>query len=247
MLKRLFMSAASVLIIQLVASSSFDSAYAFGPISSPLLVNMHYDLDSAKGFEKVGGTVGTPEFVLRRGTMGTFNITLTSSEDAPVLVTLRLGGNAPRYAVWGGEGKSLPYGIIYNIEPDRLTLAPNSSATVTIRIAATSDTEMRSYSLSPFIALYEGSRSEEGGYSIVLTVTEGISLTTHTTNGTAYVSQTVTTSVTETKTAVLTTYTETKILPANLPEFIQSASIGIGIAVAGIAIALAISRRQGRG
>jgi hypothetical protein len=210
------------------------------------IVDSHFDLDTAEGFEDVIGN-GTPEFVLRRGTMGTFNITLTSNENETVVSTYRLIGRAPDFNVWSPHPQEdFPDGAIYTIEPSRLVIPPNSSATATVSIAATIDTKMKSYRLLLDIHSESGTRSEGGGPNIVLTVTEGISISTSISNGTAHVTHTVTTSVTETKTAVFTTYKDTSVIPQNGPDSIQSTSIGIGIAVAGIAIALAISRRGRR-
>lgn len=233
----------SILVVQALAASIIGSAYAFFPIS-PADVVFHFDYDSAKGFEKVVRNVGTPEFVLGRGLMGTFTVTLISREKEPVLAILRYGGEAvTNYRGWG-ELKNVPDGIIYSIVPDRLTLAPNSSSTVTVRIAATANTMLRSYDLGFYLHLENenGTINEGGGHSTVLTIVEGISSsptnTTNTVKGTtSYVTQTNT--LTSATTTTVTTLIERVADPS-----VYTWAVGATAITAILAVVLLRKRRS---
>ncbi|OHE56234.1 MAG: hypothetical protein A3K61_03090 [Thaumarchaeota archaeon RBG_16_49_8] len=184
--------AAFVLTAQLFVVAAIYSAYALVPPTHSDVV-FHWDLDTAKGFERVMMDPGvrfsdSPVFVLRQGTTGSLNITLTSFEkQITVLVgSWKYGGIPPWNSGWSAGGG--PYyrtldGITYKFNPSNLTLTPGSHATVTMQITAAPDTEVRSYNLSVSLEL-TGINIEQVGYSTILTIVEGNPLTANTTNTT---------------------------------------------------------------
>ncbi|MBI2938404.1 MAG: hypothetical protein HYY22_09370 [Thaumarchaeota archaeon] len=148
---------------------------------------------------------GTPELVLKRGTVGSFNLTLASNENKTVLATLGFGGIPPYNYGWG-QAVSLPSGITYTIEPrNNITIAPRSYVTATIRIAATNDTAIRSYNLTFSVFLQRSdTKYEDRGYSSVLKVIDTPPATSNTNVTSSYSTMTITFTSTATTTLTVT-------------------------------------------
>ncbi len=222
--------AVSVLVAHLLLpAGAFVSAYALAP---PPLIDyvLHYDLDTARGFEKEAKLLSppfgdTPEFVLGRGRTGTMNVTFTSFEknETIQISSFKYTGVPPWNSGWGGASgpyARTPDGITYSVEPANVTLPPGSKATVTLRIAAAPDAAIRSYNLTFALEVSKETYSKQPGYSTVLTIVEGSSSTstnTNTTNitknTTSCINQTVTTTVmittTTTRTVTITSSNST--------------------------------------
>lgn len=157
--KQLVLAAILLLIIQLVVavlatSNVIPSAYALGA-PPPIRVAINIDTNTAQGFEKIDhGAYNFLEFVLARGRTGVVNVTFTSLEDRYGenetfdMPSMWYGGVAgSNFSNWASN-KDIPEGITASIEPQNITLAPGSRATVTMRITAAPDTAIRSYNLS---------------------------------------------------------------------------------------------------
>lgn len=254
----------SILVAQLLLPVNVIlSAYALAPPPGKMSV-FHYDFDTANGFDKevkmLGDDIGnTPVFVLRRGATGTMNITFTSIEenDTVRIPSIWYAGNAAtNYRDWISESIDLPNGITVSIEPQNVTLTPGSKATVTMRISAARDTEIRSYNLS--FSFYEktengipGSGASDG---TVLTIVEGTTpLTTTTTTSvtTSNVDRTVTTTSTQTSTSTSTTTlstiftsTTTTTLTERASELSTYAWAVVGAIAIAAVLALALLRRK---
>lgn len=100
-------TAVFILVTQLLllAASSGDIYRVYSLSPSPTIdVVLHWDLDTARGFEEIRWFDGSPELVLRRGAIGTPNITFTSFEkNETIPITLWRYGGIPPYNK--GRGK----------------------------------------------------------------------------------------------------------------------------------------------
>lgn len=189
-----------VLVTQLALTSSIMGiSYALNPIPGPRIF-FSFSLGTAEGFETVDtfDNFGeTPEFVLKRGSVGTVNVTFMSEDDQTVLISLWDYGGLPPYN-HGWSGGKIPEGIIFNIEPSNITLLPNSRVTATLTIGASQDTEIRSYNLTLHHNWESETRSGRRGGSTVLTIIEDSILVTTTSTVTSYKTTSITSTVTET-------------------------------------------------
>ena len=238
--KILVLAIAFVLVTQILVSSELNSAYAFYP-PEPIDVNFHWDHDTTNGFEKVVPDP-TPEFFLRRGTTGTINITISSTDNVIIPVTLLYGGEARNnYNGSWGNPKNFPDGITYSIEPsNNITLTPNSTVTKTLRISAEPDTEIRSYKLSLYKIVTKGNRTVGIGGSTILTIIEGTSSSlTNTSSITRITAQYVTHTTTLT-----TTTTETTIIEGFAEISVYAWAIG-ATSITSI-LAVVLLRRRGQ-
>jgi hypothetical protein len=210
------LAAAFVLVTQLLmVTGIIRSAQGLSGPPPPILVERHFNFDTARGFEKVGyldpDWGHTPVFVLRRGATGTINITVTSSEsNKTVVADFVFGGYPPFNHGWVVENY-IPDGVTYSFEPSNITVAPKSNGSVIMRMSAAPGTAIRGYNLSlGFLPDYSPTenRSEGWGAAIILQIIE--STPPHTTSTvkipTSYSTQTST--YTRTVTATVTTSTD---------------------------------------
>lgn len=229
--KVLGLTAIFVLVIQLlliIASGTTYSAYALGA-EPPKQADFDFDFSATTGFEAVVRG-GDPEFVLRRGTTGIFNITLTNvyynDEMGASIHTLRLHSPA-------GEDIA-PDGITYSITPSEIILDSKSTKTATVRITAAPSTELGTYRLDinrHFRSSYEGSGASS--YSWTLIIDEGPPLTTTVTATT--ISSVTLTSLTTTTATLTETITNTSTKQVAEP-LIYTWAIGATVAAAILAV-----------
>ncbi len=217
-------------LLVVLADNLFHSAYALGPPPPSIGITFHFDSNTAKGFEKFvlnDDNPQAPEFVLGRGRTGTMNITFTAFKETESIKendTARIpsvwygGSTATNFYQGGSSSKDLPNGITTSVEPQNITLAPGSKATVTLRISAAPDAEIRKYSLQFSFRFMTPSypRGMTASDSTVLTVVEGTAPTTITTittttaisttevTATSYVNRTLTETFTQTITSTST-------------------------------------------
>ncbi len=193
--------------------------YAIGP-PPPILVESHFDLDTAKCFENVsmldppasqppwgGATV----FVLRRGTTGTINVTVSSSETNKTVVADLRYGNYPHFNEGRFYGNFIPDGVTYSIEPSNITVAPRSNVSVIMWISAAPRTPIGSYNL--VLSLQPDyvppvCHDYPHDYRTILTIIESTPPYTTSTvmSPTTYVTETTT--YTSTATTIVTTLTD---------------------------------------
>lgn len=254
--KILVLSLALVLTTQLLVSSELNSADALTGTPPSIRVDLKMDSDNAKGFESVGGTIGTPLFVLKRGNTGSINITLSSSENETVHGALRYGGDAStNYRYWSSPTpQNIPDGITYSFEPSvNFTLAPYSSVTKTLRISASKDTAIRNYNLTLDLILEKvnpllesGVQEEGSGHSTSLTIIDSTSSIPSTTNSTSiakitapYITQTTT------LTSTTTTTIATRLTEGATASLVYAWAIGATIVAAALAAVLLRSKRRG--
>lgn len=192
------------------------------------------------------------EFMLMNGTSASISLIVTPSEYAsefPLILNLFLSGRA--VDDWGREMEDVS--VTFSQNPVILKSA-DDQVLLNVTLTANEDASNEVYEMR-FGRRFEGG-GETFSRSFYLRIINGprltiIKLVTVTTTSSTTIRQTysttvtVTSQVTETKTAVFTTYTETRVIPQDWVGSIQSSSIGIGIAVAGIVIAYAIFRRGG--
>ncbi len=126
-------------------------SFALGGPPPPIRVDIHFDLNNAKDFEKI--EYNGPDwdditvFVLKQGATGTINITVSSSEpDKMVIANLSYGGY-PHFNDGWWYNDFLPDGVTYSFEPSNVTLAPKTNLSVIMRISASPRTPMGSYNL----------------------------------------------------------------------------------------------------
>lgn len=189
-------------------------SFAFGP-PPPIRVDVHFDFDTAEGFEKI--EYNGPDwdditvFVLRQGTIGTINITLSSSEtNKTVVADLRYGGY-PHFNDGWWYNDFLPDGVTYSFEPSNITITPRSNVNVIMRISSAPRTPQGSYNLvlqlqPAFVPPFYN--DDPHSYRTILTIIESTSpYTTDTVmSPTTYVTETIT--YTSTATTTVTTLTD---------------------------------------
>lgn len=198
-------------LLSLVESASHNTYGLTGNFPA-YFFDMDIETSTIRGFEKVvqhPQHPNTPDFVLERGRTGTVNLTFTSTEENRTVrvFSIEYGGIPPYNYGWSGSPRYLPDGITASFEPQNLTLPPRSKATVTMRISAAPDTEIRRYNLTLLYRLGETEivQGAGAGHSTILSIVgETLQSTTNTTNTTTKITcinQTVTTTRTITVTS----------------------------------------------
>lgn len=205
-----------VTLVLMVTATYTAVAYAIGMPTTIINLYSSVDINSTKGFEsaeRIGGRFGvTPELVLARGRTGEVNITFTSAEKNDIIhiYSLKYSGVPPWNKSWDVGGipeDRTPDGITYSIKPANLTLTPGSTMTVTLQISTAPDTAIRNYSLSLAYSVNKTNYPDEyrSSRDTVLTIIEGVSPPTNTTNTTMTTTSCVNQTFTLTRTITITT------------------------------------------
>lgn len=202
-----------IILISIILLDPLES-FALGP-PPPIRVEIQYDLDTATDFEEIKyqgpNWNDITEFVLKRGTIGTINLTVSSSETNKIVVAdLSYGGNLHFNDGWF-YSNFLPDGITYSFEPSLFTIPPRSNVSVIMHISAAPRTPIGSYnlviSLQPDYVPTEYPYNPHN-YRTILTIIESTPPFTKSTviSPTTYVTETIT--YTSTSTTTITTITD---------------------------------------
>jgi len=199
-----------------------DDSFALGGEPPPSIgIDLHFDYDTARGFEKevktMGGFGDTPELILGRGRTATMNLTFTAYKETDLIdenstasiSSILYGGTPPYNRGWTTPGEnSLPKGITASIiTPQNITLPPGSKETVTLQLSAAPDAAIGSYDMCFSFDFKTPSHplGVSTCRSTVLTVVEDTPRNTITTTTTRETIQTQTVTVTQTITSTTIT------------------------------------------